>query len=255
MQQIRKKILNWYKENKRDLPWRGSIDPYIIWLTEIIMQQTRIEQGSPYFQKFLQKYPNIFLFAKASEHDILKIWQGLGYYSRARNMHYTAKKVVVNYQGKFPADYKELMTFKGIGDYTASMILSVCFHKPYAVVDGNVFRVLSRIFGVREEMKTDNDIWKNLYEFPLIETNIKEKINRKKIEKAFKIEQFEFKFVQNTKHILSHQVLDIDFYFIELKNFIKIKTKGTIKIGVGKINNYAIPKPIETFINLLNHSV
>lgn len=143
-------LLSWYMKNKRTLPWRGQFDPYVVWLSEIILQQTRIEQGTPYFLTFLDEFPTITQFAKAKEDRILKLWQGLGYYSRARNMHATAQEIVTTYHGKFPDNYEQLIKLKGIGDYTACIILSICFNKPYAVVDGNVYRVLSRFYGIEE---------------------------------------------------------------------------------------------------------
>lgn len=142
------KILNWYSENKRSLPWRSTRDPYKIWLSEIILQQTRVVQGEPYYLKFIENFPNVKDLANASEERVLKLWQGLGYYSRARNLHATAKIVVNEYDGRFPNSYNELLKLKGVGDYTASAIASICFDEPQPVVDGNVYRVLARHFGV-----------------------------------------------------------------------------------------------------------
>lgn len=138
----------WYSEHKRDMPWRNTKNPYYIWLSEIILQQTQIAQGQPYYEAFVSKYPTIFDLANAEENDILKLWQGLGYYSRARNLHFTAKYVVNELNGIFPNTYSELLKLKGVGDYTASAIASICFNEPTAVVDGNVYRVLSRYFGI-----------------------------------------------------------------------------------------------------------
>ena len=142
------KILLWYGENKRNLPWRGTKNPYKIWLSEIILQQTRVAQGTPYYLKFVENFPTVQDLANASEEQVLKLWQGLGYYSRARNLHATAKMVVEEYGGSFPNTYQELLKLKGVGDYTASAISSICFGEPQPVVDGNVYRVLSRYFGV-----------------------------------------------------------------------------------------------------------
>ncbi len=143
-----KELINWYLENKRDLPWRRTKDPYQIWLSEIILQQTRVEQGKPYYFKFLKAYPNVLALANASEEEVLKLWQGLGYYSRARNLHFTAKYIAFDLGGRFPASYKELVKLKGVGDYTAAAIASICYEEPQAAVDGNVYRVLARIFGI-----------------------------------------------------------------------------------------------------------
>lgn len=142
------RLIEWYLQHMRDLPWRKSQTPYKVWLSEIIMQQTRVAQGIPYYLEFLEKYPDVFHLANASEDDVLKSWQGLGYYTRARNLHHTAKYIATTCDGKFPNTYKELVKLKGIGDYTASAIASICFNQPEAVVDGNVFRVLSRMFGI-----------------------------------------------------------------------------------------------------------
>ena len=141
-------LIQWYSVHKRALPWRETKDPYKIWLSEIILQQTQIKQGLPYYLKFTTNYPTVFDLAKASEDDVLKNWQGLGYYSRARNLHYTAKYVAEKLKGVFPKTYKELLTLKGVGDYTASAIASICYEESAAVVDGNVYRVLSRFFGI-----------------------------------------------------------------------------------------------------------
>lgn len=141
-------LRSWYSENKRDLPWRKTNDPYKIWLSEIILQQTQIKQGLPYYEDFVKKFPTINKLAKANQEDVLKLWQGLGYYSRARNMHSAAQHVSTKLHGKFPNNYKDLLTLKGVGEYTASAIASICFSEPKAVVDGNVYRVLARFFGV-----------------------------------------------------------------------------------------------------------
>lgn len=141
-----KKLISWYLQNKRDLPWRSTTQPYFIWLSEILLQQTRVAQGLPYYIKFIERFPTIESLAAASEDEVLKLWQGLGYYSRARNLHSTAKYISEELEGKFPDTYTELLKLKGIGDYTASAIASLSFNEPTAVVDGNVYRVLSRVF-------------------------------------------------------------------------------------------------------------
>ncbi len=144
-----KKILtNWYSINKRNLLWRSTKNPYFIWLSEIIMQQTQVKQGSPYYEAFINQFPTVFDLAEADEETVLKLWQGLGYYSRARNLHASAKHIAYELNGKFPTTYSEIIKLKGVGDYTASAIASICFDEPTAVVDGNVYRVLSRYFGI-----------------------------------------------------------------------------------------------------------
>jgi len=140
-------IIAWYHRHKRDLPWRHTSDPYVIWLSEIILQQTRVEQGLPYFQRFIEMFPNVRLLAEADEGTVLRLWEGLGYYSRARNMHQTAKMVMENFEGVFPSRFDQLITLKGIGEYTAAAISSFSANEAKAVVDGNVFRVLARYFG------------------------------------------------------------------------------------------------------------
>lgn len=143
-----KTLIHWYSNNKRDLPWRQTKDPYRIWLSEIILQQTQIKQGLPYYEAFIKEFPSIFHLGNAEESQVLKLWQGLGYYSRARNLHTTAKYIVEELNGVFPNTYKGLLKLKGVGDYTASAIASICFNEPTAVVDGNVYRVLSRYFDI-----------------------------------------------------------------------------------------------------------
>ena len=147
-------IIAWYDKHKRDLPWRHTRDPYVIWLSEVILQQTRVEQGLPYFYRFLSHYPTVRSFADAPEGELLLHWQGLGYYSRARNMHKAAKTVVNEHDGVFPTKYNDLIKLKGIGEYTAAAIASFSANEPKAVVDGNVFRVLARYFGVEEPINS-----------------------------------------------------------------------------------------------------
>ena len=141
-------IINWYQSNKRDLPWRHTKDPYKIWISEIILQQTRVNQGLKYYLKFIDHFPNVAKMAQASEDEILKLWQGLGYYSRARNLHATAKNIYKNHNNTFPDNYKDLLKLKGVGPYTAAAIASFAYNEAQAVVDGNVYRVLSRYYGI-----------------------------------------------------------------------------------------------------------
>src|SRR5258705_4088207 len=138
------------KKNKREMPWKGEKDPYKIWLSEIILQQTRVEQGLKYYENFIMAFPTIEKLAKAKEERVYKLWEGLGYYSRCKNLMITARNIVNNYNGKFPDDYEQIIKLKGIGPYTASAIASFAFDQPFAVVDGNVFRVLARVFGIKK---------------------------------------------------------------------------------------------------------
>ena len=167
-----KEIIDWYHQNKRDLPWRKTTDPYQIWMSEIILQQTRVDQGLNYFNKFIENYPTIDLLASATEKEILNHWQGLGYYSRARNLHFTAKLIVNEYNGVFPTEYKDVLNLKGIGEYTAAAITSFAYGLAYPVIDGNVYRVLSRVFGV--ELPIDSTEGKKAFKklaAELIDTN------------------------------------------------------------------------------------
>ncbi|MFA5296823.1 MAG: A/G-specific adenine glycosylase [Lutibacter sp.] len=153
-----KELIYWYLRNKRNLPWRATTNPYSIWLSEIILQQTRVDQGMSYYFKFIKNFPTVFDLASASEEQVLKLWQGLGYYSRARNLHFSAKYIVNELNGNFPTTYQELIKLKGVGDYTASAIASICFNEPTAVVDGNVYRVLARYFGIEIAINTSAGI-------------------------------------------------------------------------------------------------
>jgi A/G-specific adenine glycosylase len=145
-------LIRWYHRHHRDLPWRSTTDPYKIWLSEIILQQTRVVQGMPYYLRFVEAYPTVEALAQADEQEVLRLWQGLGYYSRARNLHQTARMVVERYKGKFPDTYNELLTLKGIGEYTAAAIASFAFGEVVPAIDGNVYRVLARLFGVKTDI-------------------------------------------------------------------------------------------------------
>lgn len=147
-----KTLIDWYLQNKRDLPWRQTNDPYRIWLSEIMLQQTRVAQGMPYYFSFTDAFPTVFDLARADEQHVLKLWQGLGYYSRARNLHATAKFVANELGGNFPETFEGLTKLKGVGDYTAAAIASISFGEPVPVVDGNVFRVLARYFGLSDDI-------------------------------------------------------------------------------------------------------
>lgn len=151
-------MLKWFETHSRDLPWKANNDPYSVWLSEIILQQTRVEQGTPYFEKFIKKYPTIQTLASATEDEVMKMWEGLGYYSRARNLHATAKIITKQFNGVFPSSYEEIIKLKGIGPYTAAAILSFAFKKPYPVVDGNVLRLISRYIGNFEPVDKSSTI-------------------------------------------------------------------------------------------------
>ena len=306
---IGNKLINWYRENKRELPWRNTTDPYKIWLSEIILQQTRVQQGLPYYEKFTNQFPIINDLANASEQGVLLLWQGLGYYSRARNMHHTAKMIVDKYNGNFPENHNEILALKGVGEYTAAAIASFAFDKAYPVLDGNVFRFISRLFGIEKPIDTstgkkeitkaldlifntqkpalfnqaimefgathctpkkpkcdtcifnmqcealgskkvmsipvkkgktkilkvnhtymcfihDNKtyiekrtagIWKNLYQFPLIEEDIKPDGITKIVNRYLKTpSKFEISDVFDSTHILSHRKIQASFYTIHL---------------------------------------
>ena len=148
------KLLRWYQRHRRDLPWRQTTNPYHIWLSEIILQQTRVAQGLPYYEAFVAAFPTVHDLAGADEREVLRLWQGLGYYSRARNLHQTAKIIVEQYQGQFPMSYQELLNLRGIGSYTAAAVASFAFGERVAVLDGNVFRVLARMFGIETDITT-----------------------------------------------------------------------------------------------------
>jgi A/G-specific adenine glycosylase len=152
------KLLQWYGENQRSFVWRETREPYKIWLSEVILQQTRTAQGLPYYERFIAAFPTIEALATASEDEVLKLWQGLGYYSRARNLHFTAQHIHTELKGEFPNTFDALLQLKGVGDYTASAIASICFDQPQAVVDGNVYRFLARSFGMRTPINSHSAI-------------------------------------------------------------------------------------------------
>lgn len=157
-------ILEWYKHHKRPLPWRIEKNVYRVWLSEIIMQQTRVNQGMAYYQKFTRLFPNIDSLAKAEEQQVLKLWQGLGYYSRARNLHKTAKIISTQFNNEFPTQFIELKKLPGIGAYTAAAIASICFDEKVPAIDGNAYRVYSRIFGLEKDI-SDSNALKFYFEF------------------------------------------------------------------------------------------
>ena len=331
------KLINWYNHNKRDLPWRKTKDPYKIWVSEIILQQTRIEFGIKYYNKFLKRYPDVKNLANTKEMDLMKIWEGLGYYSRAINMLKTAKIVLNSFNGVFPLEYEQLIQLPGVGDYTASAISSICNDELQVVVDGNVLRFLSRMHKIDlpiESIKTKkyfkklgfkliqdvkpgdfnqalmdygstickpkkfdcnnclfsidckaynsnsvenypvkkkkiklkdrflnyvvivtNDkktqikkrdssgIWKNLYEFPLIETKVE--TSAKQISKELNLNLKDLLSVKKINHRLSHQLLHITFFVY------KVDYKLDDLVEINNLASYPFPKPINKFISEL----
>ncbi len=145
-------LLSWYNDHQRELPWRGETDPYKIWVSEIILQQTRVQQGWEYYQQFIQTFPDVQSLATADEQEVLRLWQGLGYYSRARNIHHAAQQIMQDFGGSFPKNYEDIRSLKGVGDYTAAAIAAFAFGLPYPAVDGNMMRVICRHFGIREDI-------------------------------------------------------------------------------------------------------
>lgn len=335
-------LLDWYAENKRDLPWRDTTDPYRIWISEIILQQTRVAQGYEYFLRFMERFPDVTSLAAAPEDEVMKYWQGLGYYSRARNLHAAAKSM----QGIFPTSYEGVRALKGVGEYTAAAICSFAYGMPYAVVDGNVYRVLSRYFGIdtpidstegkkvftalagemldkscpadynqaimdfgavqctpqspdclfcplsgscralsegkvrqlpvkQHKPKTANryfnyiyvrmgthtlihkrrgdDIWKNLFELPMVETD-----KELSEEEFLASPQFQALFAEGekrkvrtvlrgVKHVLSHRVIYANFYEVTLPDD-SASFLGYQKVAVEDLDKYAVPRLIHAFL-------
>jgi A/G-specific adenine glycosylase len=334
-------LIKWYEEHKRNLPWREISDPYLIWISEVILQQTRVVQGYEYYLRFVRRFPDVSTLAAASEDEVMKYWQGLGYYSRARNLHEGAKSM----NGVFPKTYPEVLAVKGIGKYTAAAICSFAYNMPYAVVDGNVYRVLARYWGIdtpidssegnklfaalAEELlddkhpavynqaimdfgalqctplspnclfcplvetcsalsngkvlqlpvkqhrtkttnryfnymyvrtgaytfinkRTADDIWKNLFEFPLLETTHtlteEELYALPEFQNLFKGEKPVIRSVcRNVKHVLSHRVIYANFYEILLPEHTQ-SFSDYRKIPVSELGHYAVSRLIHRFI-------
>ena len=345
---IQDTLINWYALNQRDLPWRHNPTPYQVWLSEVILQQTRVNQGMDYYLRFVDRWPTVADLAQASEEEVLKMWQGLGYYSRARNLRLCAKQVVESYNGQFPADYEQLKLLKGVGDYTAAAIASIAFNKPHAVVDGNVYRVLSRLFDIDTPIninegqklfselankllnrkhpglhnqalmefgalqctpknpnclhcplqpqclafehftvaqrplklqktkvatryfnylvirtgdsiylrkRSDNDIWKSLYDFPCIESETSLGPNEVIASDAFKqiIEGTNFTISKVSPpfiHKLTHRTIVAQFIEIKLeKKLLQIETKEVFLAAERELENYPIPRLIDLYLN------
>ena len=336
-------MLDWYAAHKRELPWRETTDPYRIWISEIILQQTRVAQGYEYYRRFVERFPDVASLAAADEDEVMKFWQGLGYYSRARNLHAAARSM----NGVFPATYEGVRALKGVGDYTAAAICSIAYGMPYAVVDGNVYRVLARYLGVdvpidstqgkkmfaalAQEMldkrrpalynqavmdfgaiqctpqspsclfcpladscsalargevgrlpvkqhktkttdrfftylyirmgdrmlmrkRTADDIWRNLYELPLIETDCRlsqdELLRHSALKKELGEESpaCEVRPLQlGVKHVLSHQVIHADFYEMLLPESSEAFA-GCLRVGIQEWDRYAVPRLIHLFL-------
>ena len=340
-------LINWYTTHKRDLPWRNTKNPYFIWLSEIILQQTRVDQGMSYYLKFIKEFPTVQDLARAKNEKVMKLWQGLGYYSRARNLHETAQFITNSLNNQFPSSYSNILTLKGVGAYTAAAIASFAYDLPHAVVDGNVYRVLSRVFGldtaidsvkgkkeflelansvlnykrpaihnqaimefgamqckpvnpnctacplnsmcvafdtdrvtelpVKEKKtkvrdryfnyivlrykkkiiirkRTEKDIWINLYDFPLIETEkqltetdfLKSNEWKKFIGKTpFSITQVSREY----KHVLSHQKIYARFWELSCKTPLdNLSTNGSIIIPEKELHQYAISRLIDNYL-------
>lgn len=334
-------LQNWFIKNKRDLPWRNTNNPYFIWLSEVILQQTRVVQGTPYYLKFIENYPTIFELAAAPEDEILRLWQGLGYYSRARNMHTAAKNIVENQKGVFPNTYKSLILYKGIGKYTASAVASFAFNENVAVLDGNVMRVISRLFAIEEDINKESTkiklqsiatqilpklkanihnqaimefgalqcvpqnpncnicdlsyhceafIQKKIKELPFKSKKVKSKVrninfhlyiyeNQVFMHKREKGDIWEglfdfydttlnndnldicdkkiFLFSENVKHILTHQILMIEFSVFEIKNFneIFVNKNNLVLLSYNEINQVGKPIVIYNFIEKNKHLI
>ncbi|MBI4946357.1 MAG: A/G-specific adenine glycosylase [Bacteroidetes bacterium] len=356
-------IIRWYNKNKRDLPWRHTNDPYKIWLSEIILQQTRVQQGLPYYETFVKKFPTVHHLAKAKEDVVMKTWQGLGYYSRARNLHHSAKFISKELKGIFPKEFDEIKKLKGIGEYTAGAIASFAFNKPHPVVDGNVFRVIARYFAITTQIdstegkkeftrkaellldkkipgifnqaimefgamqcvpqnpdcekcplkksckalaksmvsslpikskknkiqtryfnyfvirrngkilikkRIENDIWKNLYDFPMIETKkeilpplsrlLSEPLHRMELvgSDASLIERLGgvsiISVSKSFKHILSHQVIFARFWEVAESEHKKFIVNGTeindgVYISESQLNKFPFPRLIEKYFD------
>jgi A/G-specific adenine glycosylase len=342
MAQFFEKICNWYASNARKLPWRETTDPYRIWVSEIILQQTRVEQGLGYYTRFIKRFPDLISLANADEDEVLRYWQGLGYYSRARNLHEAAKSM----NGKFPSIYNKVLELKGVGKYTAAAICSIAYGMAYAVVDGNVYRVLSRYFGIEtpidstkgkkefEELaqsllpdkepglynqalmdfgaiqctpatpkcdtcpladacmaksthkidilpikskkikvgerffnyflitdnnvfwqhkRTGKDIWMNLFELPLIETEQQTDIEQLLTNTDFKhltstiTVPLNIKFLNKTKYLLTHRIIHANFYQIEVQNDCRL-TSDYFPISLSDWKKYAMPQLIYRFL-------
>lgn len=344
MDEIVLRLFSWYDTHRRDLPWRETRDPYHIWISEVILQQTRVAQGYDYFVRFIEHFPTVEALAKASEDEVLRLWQGLGYYSRARNLHAAARQVVA--MGGFPTTYDDIRLLKGVGEYTAAAIASFAFDVPKAAVDGNVCRVWSRLFGIDEPIdtlrgkqliaeiaqtllpehhaakynqtvmefgalqcvprnpdcvscplshkcvalqqgrvealpakshkvkvvprylhylyiynsdglllhkRTANDIWRNLYELPLIETQEAMDVDALLGHPDFEdwrllIPYYIYRgYVGEIKHVLSHRVLHATFHALEVQGPLPYR-EGYVYVPFAALGDYALPRLVERYL-------
>ena len=243
-------IIVWYEKNKRDLPWRLTKDPYKIWISEIILQQTRVDQGLPYYIRFLEKFPTIKVLAEASEIEVLNLWQGLGYYSRARNLHFTSKYIIKHYNGIFPSDYSEIRSLKGIGNYTAAAIASFCYNLPYPVLDGNVSRVLTRFLSY--EMPINSSKGRKYLEL------MSEKLMNKEKPDLYNQSIMEFGALQCTPKDPNCGICPLKklckSYGTELVNLLPIKTRN-LKVRKRYFNYIVIKLDDSTFIKKRNEGI
>lgn len=242
---VTKKLIIWYRQHRRELPWRGTNDPYKIWLSEVILQQTRVAQGLPYYLRFVETFPTVQDLARATEQKVLRLWQGLGYYSRARNMRAAAKQIIKEHNGKFPRSYAELKKLKGVGDYTAAAISSICFNAPHAVVDGNVYRVLSRLYAISTPINTTEG--KKI--FAELANQLLDKKNAGEYNQA--IMEFGALHCTPAKPGCAHCPLEKECLSATPQKAIKLPVKhGKVKIKHRYIEYFYITRNKKTFINL-----
>ena len=273
-------LRDWYRIHKRELPWRESSDPYIIWISEIILQQTRVAQGMDYFLRFTERFPDVASLASAEEDEVLKYWQGLGYYSRARNLHAAAKDIMERFGGIFPERYEDVISLKGIGEYTAAAIVSFVWNQPYPVVKGHCaaygagdvqtypvkqkktrtrdryFHYLYIIYKGKTWLsrRKGKDIWEGLYEFPLIETDKAMDFAELQTTDAFRrlfagAGRLNVSAdLQGVKHVLSHQILYTAFYRIEREGD---ALKSYLPVATDDVEKYAVPRLIHIYLEKL----
>ena len=245
MKVVTSKLLTWYAHEHRDLPWRRTLNPYEIWVSEMILQQTRVEQGLPYYHRFLDKFPQITDLAAAHETEVLKVWQGLGYYARARNMHQTAKEIVAKHQGVFPNSYESLLQLKGVGPYTAAAIASFAFKIPVPAIDGNVKRVVSRLFNISKNVDSLS-FYKEAHAFltDLIPENSADLFNQAMIELGAMLctpKQAQCNLCPLREHCLAHS-LGITEQLPLKKSKVKVRFRSLVFVQITFKNQVLIQK-------------